>query len=878
MPRVLRRQLRSPAGVSRVPSRGARACIQTVLAALAAASSAVAQEPGRIRALDPEGIQRIVQETGGAARVSVHGSTGAAVFVRVDPRSGRSLSPLPATAPTEQKSAAFFDRHGRIFGISRPDAELALVRSSRDAMGGVHLTYRQLHLGVPVFGGELKSHFDPAGHLTAVNGTFVPDIALDPTPSVSEMAAGRTAIAKVRSDRRASLDLSIHRTALYVYRDGLARGLPGKNHLAWEVEVRGGDLIREFVYIDAHTGRFVDQITGIFDALSRRVYDDFVNYPNNPYWVEGDAFPTASTDANNVIVGSGESYQFFSNAFGRDSFDGAGAIMHGVFNRTGGCPNAAWSGERTSFCPDVTGDDTVAHEWAHAYTQYTDNLVYAWQPGALNESYSDIWGDTVDLLNGRGTDAPGGQRTVGVCTKYLGGGLSAEDSYRWLVSEDSIGFGQPIRDMWDPTCAGGPGKVSDFQYTCQPFDHGGVHTNSGVPNHAFALLVDGGTYNNQSVVGVGLTKAAHVYWRAATVYQSPLTNFLEHADAIEQSCADLVGENLTDLWSGSPSGQALASSDCDQVAKAAAAVELRTPPFDCMFEPLLAKEPPAQCLVRAFYDAGFESGAQGWTASRFEVVPAEFIDRDWQRVTELPDGRPGYAFLAPDPDALDSEQCEAMGDQSGVLSLESPAIAVPANVSSLYLAFDHYMTSEANYDGGNLRMSVNGGPWTPIPKSDFTYNPYNRELLSAESNSNPLASQDAFSGTDGGTVEGSWGQSQILLPTSLAGQSIRLRFEFGTNECFGGYYGWFVDDVRFIDRDFSATVKIGSCNPAISNTELPTGCTITDLLRECAENAPAHDIYTGCVGQVATSLKQAGVITNKQKTALIQCATIANIP
>ena len=70
---------------------------------------------------------------------------------------------------------------------------------------------------------------------------------------------------------------------------------------------------------------------------------------------------------------------------------------------------------------------------------------------------------------------------------------------------------------------------------------GGVHTNSGVPNHGYALLVDGGTYNGQTVNGIGLTKAAHIYWRAQSVYQTPTTDFADHADALEQSCHDLVG-------------------------------------------------------------------------------------------------------------------------------------------------------------------------------------------------------------------------------------------------------------------------------------------------------------------------------------------------
>jgi hypothetical protein len=62
----------------------------------------------------------------------------------------------------------------------------------------------------------------------------------------------------------------------------------------------------------------------------------------------------------------------------------------------------------------------VAHEWGHAYTQYTHDLIYQWQSGALNESYSDIWGETVDMLNGVGTDSPAPVRTVNACTTHTG--------------------------------------------------------------------------------------------------------------------------------------------------------------------------------------------------------------------------------------------------------------------------------------------------------------------------------------------------------------------------------------------------------------------------------------------------------------------------
>ena len=122
-----------------------------------------------------------------------------------------------------------------------------------------------------------------------------------------------------------------------------------------------------------------------------------------------------------MILASKETYDFFFNAFERDSFDGDGAIMDSIFNRGYDCPNASWNGMFISFCPGLTTDDVTGHEWGHAYTQYTHDLIYAWQSGALNEAYSDICGETIDRINvPRGTDEPNTLRTADECST-LGG-------------------------------------------------------------------------------------------------------------------------------------------------------------------------------------------------------------------------------------------------------------------------------------------------------------------------------------------------------------------------------------------------------------------------------------------------------------------------
>ena len=90
-------------------------------------------------------------------------------------------------------------------------------------------------------------------------------------------------------------------------------------------------------------------------------------------WNEGDPFPgTLNQDQQNLVNGTGESYWFFKNAFGRDSYDGDGANETTVNNDpTIACPNANWNGVTTNYCDGVTSDDVVAHEWGHAYTEYT---------------------------------------------------------------------------------------------------------------------------------------------------------------------------------------------------------------------------------------------------------------------------------------------------------------------------------------------------------------------------------------------------------------------------------------------------------------------------------------------------------------------------
>jgi hypothetical protein len=394
-----------------------------------------------------------------------------------------------------------------------------------------------------------------------------------------------------------------------------------------------------------------------------------------------------------------------------------------------------------------------------------------------------------------------------------GGANPPQDSYKLLEAEDSTAFnatapvgGHAIRDMWDPTCLSDPGKVSDAEYQCDTSDGGGVHTNSGVPNHGYALLVDGGMYNGQSVAGIGLTKAAAIYWRAQSVYQTKTTDFADHADALEQSCADLVGQPINNLsvtsTPGGVSTQAISAADCTSVTAMANAVELRRDPtVQCDFKPLLNQNVPSLCANQknapVVYEEDFEDGLTGWTLTNAGVFPAGWEPAtNWAATGALPPGHSGSAAYAVDRDG----QCGVpTGDRSGVMSMASPAITLPgAGILSPRATFEHSIASELNFDGGNVKISINGGPYVIVPKSAFIVNGYNTTMATtAAGNTDPLQGQEAFSGSDGGQVTTKWGESQIDLTKvgAKAGDTIQLRFDFGMDGC-GSVDGWYVDNVK----------------------------------------------------------------------------------
>jgi Zn-dependent metalloprotease len=774
-----------------------------------------------------------LQSASGAQPVTqVSRHTGNFAFVRAP--QGSFLAAADRAATPQARALAFLATHGAVIGMGDAErnalstgsnaasgSDLRIAKTDTDELGFSHVRFDQFYKGLKVFGARVMVHMKEGG-ITAVNGDFVSNISVSTIPALTKEAAGENAMMTSRKGAPDPAAVKIDKTELAVYPLGLIEGQGSVVHrLAYAVDVSGGGKAEQ-IWIDAQTGNVLARVPRDETALYRIIYSPEYDPQNPDLFIqrqEGDP-PSPAPFVNHLYDFAGQTYDLYSSAFGRDSYDAKGHKMRSVYLINQQCPNAYWNGESTNYCPAFDADDVVSHEWSHAYTEYTHGLIYSFQSGALNESYSDIFGETVDLLNQQ---------------DGIGGSNNAEpypNGQRWLVGEDLSQQVQELllRDMYDPDRLGAPSKVSSPNYFCGTDDGGGVHTNSGVPNHAYALIVDGtkfkpadpangqpkGTYNGQTITGIGLTKAAAIYFRAESVYQTPTTDFPAHDSAIQTSCSDLIGAPLNNLSTTNPNGTkssaVITASDCQQVAKAMLAVEMSAVP-PCGYGPLLNPNPAPLCKgPTTIFSEDWESGENGWTKTSqgFGTGTVDWEDatkdetRFFHVVSKLPGGRTGSAAFAADPKVGETGggTCQPGGDYSGSHTLDSPDIVIPAGATEPLLVFDQYVATEAGVDGGQVEISRNGGAFTLLPRSEYIYNPPNSKFNEAApvgNNTGPNPNEDAWTGTNlGSSVLGSWGTTIANLKSvAQPGDTIKIRFTWSQDGC-NGIEGWYVDNIRVI--------------------------------------------------------------------------------
>lgn len=774
------------------------------------------------------------------ANVTISNSTSNPNFIYF------SQSVTLKSTDAKTKASEFLAENFRAFNL-RSANDLVLLDETTDNYGLKNVTYRQQYQGIPVYDGLLKFHFNAKEELSSINGNSISIAKLNTVPDITAAEAEIIARDMVTKQdlNKSNTPLQTAKTNLIIFPKNLMQGGIVTPYLAYQIEVTNKKDVREYIFINAHTGELVEQFTGIH-PIDRKLYETNTT-ATNLKWKEGDAFPgTLSSWQQNEVVTSEHVYNFFKNTFGYVSYDAADHTMITVNNDpTISCPNARWNGTYAGYCDGTATDDVIAHEWGHAYTEYTSGLIYQYQSGALNESYSDVWGETIDLINNYMDEGENlSVRTTTACSGSL----------RWKVGEDATSFGGAIRDMWNPNCNGDPAKVLDAaNYYCGTADSGGVHTNSGVTNHLYALLVDGGTYNGYTMTGMGFVKAAHLWWRAQKNYLTATSDFANFADALEASANDLIGVNLqglsTTVTPAGLTGLSITSADVQNVKNGILAVQLRTSPAtQCNYTPLLAQSAPSLCASATnnpLFKEDWENGLGNWTVTNVPTKPSTWEARDWTIKSNLPKSRPGKAIFAIDPINGDC----ASNLQNGILRLESPTITMPTFTSGKYeMAFNHYVATESTWDGGNIKYSLNEGSWTLVPVTAFTYNGYNSTLDGTSSNDNPLKGQRAFTGTDGGSLGGSWGQSVIDLSKLgvTSGSKIKFRFEMGTDGC-NGVEGWYLDELYVYNCSTLAVEDVKKQN-GISVFPNPTSGFIT------IQNTKNSDLKTVEIYNVAGQL------------------------
>lgn len=732
-------------------------------------------------------LTKLKKET--KANVTISNSTSNPNFILFGNANALKLKANGAKA----KTAEFLAENFAIFNLKSVN-DLLFVEEKTDNYGLKNVIYRQQYQGLPVYDGLLKFHFNGKEELTSINGNAISNIKVNATPDISANEAQNIAKSTVAKQdlNKSNAPLQVAKSNLLIFPKNLVQGGAVTSYLAYEIEVTNKVDVREFLFIDAHTGELVEQFTGIH-PIDRKLYETNTNAANLK-WKEGDVFPGAlSIWQQNEVTTSEHVYNFFKNAFGYVSYDAADHSMTTVNNDpTISCPNARWNGTYAGYCDGTATDDVIAHEWGHAYTEYTSGLIYQYQSGALNESYSDVWGETIDLINNYQDEGENlSIRTTAACS----------GSQRWKMGEDATAFGGAIRDMWNPNCNGDPGRVLDTaNYFCGTTDSGGVHSNSGVTNHLYALLVDGGTYNGYTMNALGFVKAAHLWWRAQNNYLTATSDFSNFADALEAAANDLIGIDLQGLsttgTAAGLTGQAFNVADVQNVKNGILSVQLKlSPATQCNYTPILKAVPDlcAGAVSNPLFKETWENGLGNWIVSNVPTNASSWEQRNWIIKDSLPKERTGKAIFGADP--INGNCTTSL--QNGILRLESPQINIPTFSAGKYeMAFNHYVATEATWDGGNIKYSLNGGAWTLLPATAFSQNAYNSTLDGTASNDNPLKGQRAFTGTDGGSLGGSWGQSVIDLSKigAISGSNIKFRFELGTDGC-NGIEGWYLDEI-----------------------------------------------------------------------------------
>lgn len=484
------------------------------------------------------------------------------------------------TAPNEENLGLWF-RNNLNTGN---DFELRFYQSETDKTGIRHIRFKQYYQNIRVEGGDIILHMRGKKALS-VNGRYVPNLKLSVSPAIDQSQALATSLAlfgnAVFAWEDASMETLIKRInqnpnasykpepELIILADDSMKAANCKLVYKTDVFVLR-PYNREFVYIDAQSGDVNKRISRICnidvqgsahtryhgiqtitcDSIdedsfllresgrgkgietwdmnkispndSLRLFSDSDNIWNNINARKDEV-------ATDVHWSSEKTFDFYVERFNKYSYSPDTGMIVSFVHFGDSFNNAFWNGSAAHYgdgdglkMNPLTSVDIVAHELTHGFTQYSCNLNYYGEPGALNESFSDIFGKAVE----HHYDSA---------------------SFTWNVAQKIVtDTTKPFRDMSNPKRRKAPQYYYGEFYEKTSFDNGGVHINSGIQNYWFYLLVNGGSGQREdaeknpfSVDALGWDKALDIAFTNQTYYLYEFSDFSDAAYLCNDVCSQL---------------------------------------------------------------------------------------------------------------------------------------------------------------------------------------------------------------------------------------------------------------------------------------------------------------------------------------------------
>lgn len=467
----------------------------------------------------------------------------------------------------------FIEDNKSFFRIDDPSKSFFLKRIQEDSLFS-HIFLGQIIDNIPVFAGELSIHF-VGKNVFQTNGMYIPKFKLNEYPRVAKITA-KEAYRIAHKEDSCVNSLIITDPKLYYFNPRLIMNesemkvneLGDKTYLVYKVNITSCEYGGKAIFVDATNGEKIFTINTspnsgpnkdfhIKSAVKCRNWGTACGWPGAKDWFnEHGAFPGASPDAEgySALNNLHKIYDYYYNKFHRHGWDGHDGTIWITLdaddckdldgNSMAGNAHFYSDCNDFVFANNMSTLDIMAHEITHGVTRNTAGLHDSYQPGALDESYSDVFGMLID-----------------------------DDGDRFTIGEGSAGRERkmdfPIID-----------HIKKYVILPNTYagDYGGVHLNLGITNKAAYLIFNGGNHDNFNIKGIGERKTAQLYYFVLTSLLTSNSNFSDVANST-LAAANIFSNGINPYLQ--PGLYGFNNNDVCSVRNAFASVGLLVPDRDC---------------------------------------------------------------------------------------------------------------------------------------------------------------------------------------------------------------------------------------------------------------------------------------------------------